>query len=107
MDKLAQANIGQNFGSPFGTTRTLGDLVSLIIQLALVGGGLLLFFIIVYAGFDLMVGAGSKDPEKIAKRVKSARMAAIGFGVIFVAYWLIRLIEEIFGFAIITNLGFG
>jgi len=96
MKYLAQAvPIGSTFGSPFGTTNTIGDLVSLIIKISFVISGLLILFFIIFAGFNIIVGAGSNNPEAAKKGQQAATAAAIGFAIVFMAYWIIRIIELI------------
>src|SRR5579864_5483397 len=103
MKLLAQApvDIGKNFGSPFGTTNTLGDLVSLIIKIGFVVSGVLILFFIVFAGFQIIVGAGQNNPEAAKKGQQAASAAAIGFAVVFTAYWIVRLIGLITGLTLI------
>ena len=97
MKLLAQVPIGADFGSPFGQDQTLGNLVSLIIRLGFVVSGILILFFIVFAGFQMIVGAGSGNPEAAKKGQQAASAAAIGFAVVFAAYWIVRLIEVVAG----------
>ncbi len=100
------ANIGDYFDSPFGKTKTLGDLVSLVLQAAFVLAGLIVIFLIIFAGYAMLLGAGNSDPQQTAKSRQAATAAVVGFIVIFVAYWIVRLIEEVIGQQFITNLPF-
>lgn len=102
MGKLS-ANIGEVFKSPFGVQYTLGDLVSLILRLAFVISGLLILIIFIVAGYNIMMGAGQNNPEQAAKGKQAATAAALGFVIIFIAYWIVRLIEEITGTKFITG----
>ncbi len=101
MNLLAQAtapvNIGTKFGSPFGTTSTAGDLVQLIVRLGFIISGIFILFFIVFAGFSIIQGAGSNNPEAAKKGQQAASAAAIGFAVVFAAYWIVRLIEIVTG----------
>ena|SRR5260221_8802973 len=95
-------NIGEVFKSPFGTTNTLGDLVSLIVRIGFVVSGVLILFFMIFAGFNIIAGAGSNNPEAAKKGQQAATSAALGFGIVFVAYWIVRLIEVITGAKIIS-----
>src|SRR5579864_3641658 len=95
MNYLAQVDIGNKFGSPFGTTSTIGDLVSLILNISFVLSGLLILFFIIFAGFNIIIGAGQNNPEAAKKGQQAATSAVIGFAIVFVAYWIIRIIELI------------
>jgi hypothetical protein len=105
--KLLAVDFGQTFGSPFGGTAgttgsTLGDLVSLIVKLGFVVSGILILFFILMAGFQIVAGAGSGNPEAAKKGQQAATSAVIGFVVVFVAYWIVRIIELIAGIKLIS-----
>lgn len=107
MNKLA-IDIGKTFGSPFGGNLTeegksLGDLVSLGLRVAFVVAGIFILFALIYAGFKMVQGAGSSDQQAAQKSKQAATSAAIGFVVVFTAYWIIRIIEAITGLNFITN----
>jgi hypothetical protein len=101
MNYLAQAaapvDIGSKYASPFGQNYNLGDLVGLIVRIGFVVSGILILFFIVFAGFSMIQGAGSNNPEAAKKGQQAATAAAIGFVVVFAAYWIVRLIEVIAG----------
>ncbi len=110
MNYLAQAPtgvpIGTTFGSPFTAEaggKNLGDLVSLGLQISFVLAGLLVLFFIVFAGFQIVAGAGQNNPEAAKKGKEAATAAVLGFVIIFVAYWIIRIIEVISGYNFITK----
>lgn len=101
MNRVA-LDIGGAFGSPFGQTKTLGDLVSTILTVSLTTAGILVLFLLIFAGFSMIVGAGSDNPEQAAKGKQAATAALIGFIIIFVSYWIIKMIETITGLNFIT-----
>ncbi len=107
MKLLAKVDIGGVFGSPFGGTATttgstLGDLVSLVVRIGFVVSGVLILFFIIFAGFQIDVGAGQNNPDSAKKGQQAASAAAIGFAVVFAAYWIVRLIEVIIKVNIIS-----
>ena len=51
----------------------------------------------------MIASAGSSNPEGAEKAKKAATSALVGFVVIFVAYWIIRVIEEITGIKFVTQ----
>lgn len=106
MKEIAQTgvgiDIGKQFGSPFGVTNTLGDLVSLVVKMGFVLSGILILFFMVVAGFQIVTGAGSGNPDSAKKGQQAASSAVIGFVVVFTAYWIVRLIEVITGAHLIT-----
>ncbi len=115
---LAQVPTGVPIGNTFfggeGTTTHplqelsgIGLLVSKFLQIAFVLAGVLVLFFIVFAGFQIIVGAGQDNPEAAKKGKEAATAAVIGFVIIFVAYWIIRIIEVITGTHFITGQAFG
>ena len=104
MKYLAQApiDIGNTFKSPFGQSKTLGDLTSLIVRIGFVISGILILFFILFAGFQMIAGAGTNNPESAKKGQQAASAAALGFAIVFVAYWIVRIIELITGARLIT-----
>lgn len=109
MKLLSQIKIEDYFDSPFGKAsggKTIGDLISLILKGSFVVAGLIILFLFIFAGVSMIIGAGQNDPEKAKKGQQAITSALIGFVIIFVAYWVVRLIEVITGIPFITNPGF-
>ncbi len=104
MNKLA-INIGSSFGSPLGQTRTLGDLVSLAINASFAIASVIIVFLLIMAGIGIISGAGNDNPESVKKGQQAATWAVIGFVIIFVAYWIIRILELITGVNFVTMPG--
>lgn len=105
MREIAQVPIGTTFGSPIGQTTTIGDLVSTLISASFAVAGIVVLFLIVLGGFYMIMGAGQENPEAVAKGKQAATYAVIGFVIIFVAYWIVRIIELVTGFDFITAPG--
>lgn len=74
-----------------------GVLVNLLIRNVFVISGLILFIMIVYAGF-LFIQDSSKGKEKA---LEIAQNALVGFVVLFGAYWIVQIVQ------ILTNTNFG
>ena len=112
MDSLAQVNIGNIFHSRFGQMAGSGgagagglglaDLFSLILSNAIALAGIILFFLLIVGGFMVISGAGSGNKENVARGKKAVTSALIGFLIIFVSYWIIVIVEKIFGFSILN-----
>ena len=102
--KLAQVNIGQEFGSPFGQEggSTLGDLVTIVISNAFTIAGVILLFMLIVGGIGMIIGANQDDPERAAKGRQTATSAVIGFIIVFAAYWIVQILEAITGVGILA-----
>lgn len=98
MKYLSQVPIGTTFGSPFVENgKTIGDLVSVGIGIAFVIAGIVLLVSFIIAGVGLISGAGQNNPEKLEKGKQALTSTVIGFVVVFVAYWIVQLIETLTG----------
>jgi hypothetical protein len=61
--------------------------------------GLILFFTLIAGGFQLLTAAGNE--ETIQKAQKKITAAIIGFVILFVSFWLMKLLQFIFGFKVL------
>lgn len=95
-------NIGTELNTPFGQTKSLGDLVSIILNGGLVIAGVVIVFLIVAGGLQMIIGAGNNDPKASAAGHQAITWAVIGFIVVFSTFLIIRLIELITGNNFIT-----
>ncbi len=62
-------------------------------------GGLILFVMLVWGGFEMLTGAATPKSQESGKQRMT--MAILGFILLFVSYWLAQLVEIIFGIAIL------
>jgi uncharacterized membrane protein len=76
------------------TGKTPGDVISDLLPYIFIIAGLILFGLLIFGGFSLMTSAGS--PENTKKAQGKITSALIGFLIIFVAYWLAKILETIF-----------
>lgn len=101
MEKIAQVGIGNTF---FGSNTHfllnltgLGTLVYLLLSNAIVIAGVVFIFLIVFAGYNMISGAGSNNPQMVAKGSKILGAAVIGFIIVVAAYWIVRIVENATG----------
>lgn len=101
MPKLA-FNIGQEFkifenkGIAAKTEyQTIGSLISTILPNVFVAAGLILFVILIFGAISFITASDS--PEKKGKAAKTIGTTIVGFVIIFVSFWLIKLIEALTG----------
>ena len=96
-------NIGDVFfGRPsnFLTKLTdLGLLVSIIASNAIIIAGVILIFLIIFAGFTMITGAG--DPQKQHQAQQIMTWGVVGFILVVAAFLIIRIIEVSLGIDIL------
>ncbi|MDH5533398.1 MAG: hypothetical protein OEX81_03160 [Candidatus Pacebacteria bacterium] len=73
--------------------QTPADLVNLIVSNLMVLGGIILFFMVILAGFKFLQDT-TKGKEEAMKIMKSA---LIGFILMFSAYWIVQIVKAITG----------
>jgi hypothetical protein len=99
---FAAVDIGSELNTPFGQTKSVGDLISIILNGGLVIAGVIIVFLIVMGGLQMIAGAGNNDPKASAAGHQAITWAVIGFIVVFSTFLIIRLIEIITGNNFIT-----
>ena len=105
MEEIAQVPIGPTFNSPIGQSVGIGQLVSIIISNIMVLAGIVMVFLFVAGGIGIISGGSSDNPERASKGKQAVTFALVGFLIIFAAYWIIQVVEEITGVNIL-NPGF-
>ncbi len=95
MNQQLAVNIGQTFGSPFGTNPnySVGSLISLFLRGSFVLAGLIILFFFIFGGLQIIQGAGSDSPQSVAQGKQALTSALIGLVIVFGAYWIVRIIE--------------
>lgn len=79
-------------------TSTLGDVINALVPYIFALAGIILLFLIIGGGFELLTSGG--DPKKVESAKGKITHAIIGFIIIFIAYWLVQILETIFGIQI-------
>lgn len=105
MNKLAvdisEKFFGYGSNTPLTKVEDLGSLVSMIVNIAFVVAGIILLFFFIFGGISIIAGAGKDNPEQAAKGKQAITSAALGFIVVFAAYWIVQLIELVTGIVIL------
>lgn len=99
---LYQVYIGESFDVPWGHTRGFGNLISIALTGGITLAGIILVFLFIGGGVGMIASAGRDDPKAAAQSKQAVTYAVAGFVIIFVAYWIIRVIEEITGTRFVT-----
>ena len=74
---------------------TIEGIVSALIPFIYVLAGLALLLMLIVGGFQLMMSAG--DPKGVESGRNKLMYALIGFLIIFVSYWLVQILQVVFG----------
>ncbi len=107
MNKLSDIDIGSTFlddaSQNLKDPATIGtNYVSAIITGAISVAGIILLFLLIGGGVAIISGAGKSDPKSVESGKKAATSALIGFIVVFSAYWIVKLVEQITGLSLIS-----
>ena len=81
---------------------SLGAVISTIIPLILFIAGVVLLFYIIIGGYKFLSSRG--DPKSIEAGKTILVNATIGFIIIFISYWVVKLIGQTFGIEAILNI---
>jgi hypothetical protein len=101
-DTLDALNPLTQLGNPgvTGQLNTPGAVISrFLTSFAFPIAGLILFIMLVWGGFEILSGAASKKSMDAGRqRIQSA---LLGFFLLFISYWIVQLIEYVFGVTIL------
>ena len=79
-----------------GTGATISTLVSPIIANTLIVSGLVAFFVILFAGFSYISGAG--DKAKLTQSTQMLNYGILGLVVVVASYLITKIIGTVIGF---------
>lgn len=89
-------------GTVSQTFPTVGSLLSIILKNSLTVIGIILLVLLISGGLMFIIGAGSNDSKKSAQAKTVITDALIGFAVVFLAYFIIQIVETITGLNILN-----
>ncbi len=72
---------------------SLGSVITAALTYLLPLAGLLLFLFLVFSGFQLLLSAG--EPKKIEAAKARLTYAVLGFFLLLVSYWVVKVVEQI------------
>lgn len=78
---------------------TPGGFLSALFPYLFMGGGVILFGMLVWGGFEMLMGAAEPKQQEAGKQRISA--AAIGFVLLFTSYWIAQILQIVFGINIL------
>jgi hypothetical protein len=84
------------------TFPTVGSLISVILKNSLTVIGLIMLILLISGGLMFIIGAGSQDSKKSAQAKSIITDALIGFAVVFLAYFIIQIVETVTGLNILN-----
>lgn len=81
---------------------SLGGVVNVFVPYLFGIAGILLLLYLIWGGFGLMLSRG--DPKAVEGAKSKITNAVIGFVIIFVAFWLVQILGQIFGIEQFKNI---
>lgn len=97
MERVYAAPIDLKSFSAITKFDDIGSIVSVIVPNAFVLAGILVFILLVGAGFGMIAAAGSGDSKKLESGKKAITGAVIGLIVIVGSFWIIQIISTLTG----------
>jgi len=76
----------------------LGSVVAAALPLIVSATGLLMFAYLIFGGLKYITASG--DSKQIQEAVKTITNAIIGLTIVFGSFWVVRIIETVFGLKI-------
>lgn len=85
-----------------GAYPNLGILISMILRNSLTVAGILLLCLLLFGGVTYIISAGESDPKKAQQAQTAITDALIGFAVVFLAYFIIQIVQVMTGLQILN-----
>jgi hypothetical protein len=79
--------------------KSVGDVIGKLFNYLLPLAGILMFAMIIYGGLTLMLSGGS--PEGVKEGTSKILFGVVGFIIVFASFWIIKIVEAIFGIQIL------
>lgn len=86
-------------GTPRPGLTTPRGIIGEILPYLLTFGGLILFAMLLWGGFEMLSGAANPKSQEAGKQ--RVTTALIGFLLLFSSYWLAQIVQAIFGISIL------
>lgn len=87
------------FPSGIGNFSTPRGIISALLPYLFTLGGLVLFVMLIWGGFEMLSGAANPKSQEAGKQRMTA--AVIGFLLLFASYWFAQLLQIIFGISVL------
>lgn len=81
-----------------GKNAAVSDVVSRALLFIFPIAGLILLMMLIFGGFSMLTSGG--NPEKMQKGQGMIVNAVVGFIIIFVAYWILQILQDVLGIGI-------
>ncbi len=98
ISKVFGQNLGighQDLKGPLVGIDKLSDVVNVILTFIFPFGAIILFFVLVWGGYDFLISRG--NPEKVKEAQAKITTGIIGFVLLVTSYIIVKLIGVIFG----------
>lgn len=102
LDLPALYNTIQSKPHAFSFSQSPGEIISILLRYVFPIVGLILLLMLIYGGYNIMLSGG--DPKKAAMAKSIITTAAVGFVLIFSAYWIVKIVANILGLGDIQSL---
>ena len=86
---------GVSLTGPLQGYNTIGDIVNNLVPFVITIGGIMLFLILMWGGYDYVTSQGT--PEKIKSANAKITAAIVGFVLLVLSFLITRIISYIFG----------
>jgi hypothetical protein len=97
------SNLFTNQGGAQGIGSSPGRFISALLPNIIVVAGIIFLFLIVGAGFSMIVGAGGqKSPQEMAKSRAALTWGVVGFLLVVTSYFILEIVQTILGVNLLT-----
>lgn len=73
----------------------LGSIIGALLPVVISGTGLLVFAYLIFGGVKYITASG--DSKQTQEAMKTITNAVVGLAIVFVAFWIVRILETVLG----------
>ncbi len=86
---------GVNIEGPLKGFSTIGDVINKVVPFVITIAGIILFFILMWGGYDYLMSQGT--PEKVKSANAKITAGIVGFVLLVLSFLITRIVTYIFG----------
>lgn len=101
-DAINQQGLGSGFRFSGNTDGVIGRVITDLLPLAFTVAGLILLFMLLSGGFQLMTSRG--EPKGVQMGQQRIQYALYGFALIIISFWIVQIIGLLFGINVLLQI---
>jgi hypothetical protein len=100
-DQIPWNQLNDAIGNKFKPSEgIIAQIIGKLLPWAIIFGGVIMFIMLVVGGFEML--SNPTNPQSQEQGKNRITYAIIGFVILFVAYWIIQILQIVFGISVVS-----